>query len=77
MQKNGAAGKGGSTVKDLTNGAPFRLILGFAVLEFLRRCGFKEVKADIPYAYATRLGFRKAGDGLILDLTAGRACGGH
>lgn len=53
------------------------LILGFAVLEFLRRCGFKEVKADIPDAYATRLGFRKAGDGLILDLTAGRACGGH
>lgn len=53
------------------------LILGFAVLEFLRRCGFKEVTANIPATYATRLGFRKTEDILTLDLTAGRACGGH
>lgn len=53
------------------------LILGFAVLEFLRRCRFEAVVATIPESYATRLGFRKTEDGLTLDLTAGRACGGH
>ena len=53
------------------------LILGFAVLEFLRRCGYSEVTADIPSAYALRLGFIKKDDKYSLDLTAGRACGGH
>ncbi len=56
------------------------LILGFAVLEFLRRCGFTEVYADtanIKKEYALRLGFRQTDDRYILDLTAGRACGGH
>ncbi len=56
------------------------LILGFAVLEFLRRCGFTEVSANtsnIKKEYALRLGFRQTDDKYILDLTAGRACGGH
>lgn len=53
------------------------LILGFTVLEFLRRCGFKEVTADMPYAYAARLGFCKKDGVTVLDLTAERACGGH
>ena len=55
------------------------LILGFAVLEFLRRCGFEEVSADlqIKKEHAFRLGFRMTDDKYILDLTAGRACGGH
>ena len=53
------------------------LILGFAVLEFLRRCGFTSVTADIPKEYAYRLGFMIKDDVFTLDLTAGRACGGH
>lgn len=55
------------------------LILGFAVLEFLRRCGFASVSADknIKKEYALRLGFKEMDDKYILDLTAGRACGGH
>jgi len=53
------------------------LILGFAVLEFLRRSGFTEVEADIKEEYALRLGFAQKDDKYILDLTAGRACGGH
>ena len=55
------------------------LILGFAVLEFLRRCGFKSVSADsgIKKEYALRLGFLMTDDKYTLDLTAGRACGGH
>ena len=55
------------------------LILGFAVLEFLRRCGFTSVSADksIKKEYALRLGFTAADDKYTLDLTAGRACGGH
>ncbi|MBE6707713.1 MAG: hypothetical protein E7578_00550 [Ruminococcaceae bacterium] len=56
------------------------LILGFSVLEFLRRCGFSEVSANtanIKKEYALRLGFRQTDDKYILDLTAGRACGGH
>lgn len=56
------------------------LILGFAVLEFLRRCGFTEVSAkngSIKKEYALRLGFRMTEEKYILDLTAGRACGGH
>ncbi|MBQ7828526.1 MAG: hypothetical protein IJ386_09725 [Clostridia bacterium] len=53
------------------------LILGFAVLEFLRRCGFKEVTANMQDSYAVRLGFRNTDGKHILDLTAGRACGGH
>ena len=56
------------------------LILGFAVLEFLRRCGFTEVSAksgSIKKEYALRLGFKMTDDKYILDLTAGRACGGH
>lgn len=53
------------------------LILGFAVLEFLRRCGFTEVWADIPKEYALRLGFKEHGSTYSLDLTAGRACGGN
>lgn len=53
------------------------LILGFAVLEFLRRCGFTEVSADISKEYALRLGFKSTNGTYSLDLTAGRACGGH
>ncbi len=53
------------------------LILGFAVLEFLRRSGFKSVTADIPKKYALRLGFKLTDGVYSLDLTAGRACGGH
>jgi len=53
------------------------LILGFAVLEFLRRCGFTTVTAHIPKEYAYRLGFMMKDDVFTLDLTAGRACGGH
>ena len=55
------------------------LILGFAVLEFLRRCGFTSVCADdsINKEYALRLGFVWTDDKYTLDLTAGRACGGH
>ena len=53
------------------------LILGFAVLEFLRRCKFDTVTGMIPENYALRLGFRKNDSTFSLDLTAGRACGGH
>lgn len=55
------------------------LILGFAVLEFLRRCKFTEVSADINIKkeYALRLGFKAEENRYILDLTAGHACGGH
>ncbi len=53
------------------------LILGFAVLEFLRRCKFTEITADIPREYALRLGFKNTDGAYILDLTAGRPCGGH
>lgn len=53
------------------------LILGFSVLEFLRRCGFSTVFADISDTYANRLGFRIDGDKYSLDLTAPRSCGGH
>lgn len=53
------------------------LILGFAVLEFLRRCGFSDTEAQIPEAYARRLGFTKSGDTYTLKLSAPRACGGH
>lgn len=53
------------------------LILGFAVLEFLRRSGFETVTADIPKEYALRLGFKLTDGIYTLDLTAGRTCGGH
>ncbi len=53
------------------------LILGFAVLEFLRRCSFTKVDAVIPKEYALRLGFKDSDGTYTLDLTAGRACGGH
>ena len=53
------------------------LILGFAVLEFLRRCGFDKVTASIPKEYAFRLGFKRENDTSVIDLNAPRACGGH
>lgn len=53
------------------------LILGFAVLEFFRRCGFTAVLGDIPECYAPRLGFVKKDGVYSLDLKAPRACGGH
>lgn len=62
---------------DGKDGDEAMLILGFAVLEFLRRCGFCDVTAHIPEAYARRLGFTKDGDTYTIDLSAPRACGGH
>ena len=51
------------------------LILGFTVLEFLRRCGFSSVTADIPNNYAAALGFIRNGGTFTLDLTAPHGCG--
>ena len=76
----------GKTVIHALSPAPGReedeavLILGFAVLEFLRRCGFQSVTADktaFTLHTALRLGFMSTGEEYTLDLTKGRACGGH
>lgn len=52
------------------------LILGFAVLDFFRRCGFDRVRGNIPERYARRLGFTLEEGRFTLDLHKPSACGG-
>jgi len=53
------------------------LILGFAVIDFFRRCGFETLTATINEKYALRLGFVHDGDTFLLNLKRPAGCGGH